>query len=89
MPDDILIKLKEERALVEKLLIEAKKSCEDAEIVLDALKPYFDKVDKMNQYRPIGSIKLERFMLESPLSNDMALFNCYGRFANLVEGLTV
>ena len=89
MPDSTLAKLKKERALIEKLLIKAKQNCEDAEVVLDTLKPYFDEIDKMVQYQPLGRIRLERFMLESSLSNDTVLFNCYGRFANLVEGLMV
>ena len=89
MADCRLTALKKERALLEQLLIEAKKNCKDAEIVLDELKPYFVAIDNMKHYQPIGRITLERFFLESQLSNNMMLFNCYGRFANLVEGLVI
>ena len=54
-----------------------------------ALRPYFNEIDKMEVYFPIGRVRLVRLFLESNLSDDKELFSCYGRFANLVEGIEV
>ena len=54
-----------------------------------ALRPCFDEIDKMDCYYPIGRIRLVRLFLETDLSEDKKLFSCYGRFANLVEGVEV
>jgi hypothetical protein len=43
----------------------------------------------MDKYQPIGRVRLVRLFLESDLSEDKDLFSCYGRFANLVEGVEV
>ncbi len=83
-----LEKIKKERKALERMLL-SKQGDSAASEAYKALLPYFDKVDNMNSYYPIGRIRLVRLFLESNLSNDKELFSCYGRFANLVEGVEV
>jgi len=83
-----LDKLKIERSSLERMLLK-KEGSEPAQEAYEALRPYFEKVDEMNSYYPIGSVRLVRLFLESDLSEDKELFSCYGRFANLVEGVEV
>ena len=83
-----LIKIKYERKLLEELLLKQKENSAARE-VYNALEPYFSEIDNMDSYYPIGRVRLVRLFLESDLSNDNKLFSCYGRFANLVEGVEV
>ncbi|MCG3724129.1 MULTISPECIES: hypothetical protein [Vibrio] len=83
-----LERIKNERKKLEIMLLNKSNNCA-ADEVYQALKPYFDAVDNMNSYHPIGRVRLVRLFLESDLSNDEELFSCYGRFANLVEGVDV
>ena len=50
---------------------------------------FFKKIDGMDDYQPLGRVRLVYLFLESELNNDKELFNCYGRFANLIEGIEV
>ena len=83
-----MAKLKKERNDLESMLL-AKSSSKAAYKALEALRPFFDKIDCMNSYYPLGRIRLVYLFLESDLSDDKDLFNGYGRFANLVEGIEV
>jgi hypothetical protein len=47
------------------------------------------KIETMDHYEPIGKVRLVRLFMETDLSDDKDLFECYGRFANLVEGINV
>lgn len=87
MSTDYLVQLKKERELIESLLIDEAKSNEEATELLKILEPYFSKIDAMTTYHPIGRLRLERFLLEGKLSRNLKLMNCYGRFANLAEGI--
>lgn len=89
MTTDKLHKLKAEKALIEQLLIKEMPNSADARAAYESLKPYFVKIDAMQSYKPLGRIRLERLFLESNLSKNIELFNCYGRFANLVEGISI
>lgn len=80
--------LKKERLELEMLLL-GKKNSKAAVEVYKALSPYFMEIDRMVKYYPIGRIRLVRLFLESELAEDKCLFSCYGRFANLVEGVEV
>lgn len=87
MSTDQLAQLKKERELIESLLMDEEKTNTEATELLKVLEPYFSEIDAMTTYRPIGRLKLERFLLESELSKNLKLMNCYGRFANLAEGI--
>ncbi|MEO3681794.1 hypothetical protein ABHN84_05730 [Shewanella vesiculosa] len=80
--------IKKERKDLENMLL-AKSNNKAAKDVFEALQPFFEKIDSMKSYHPIGRIRLVYLFSESDLSNDKDLFNCYGRFANLVEGVEV
>lgn len=80
--------IKRERDLLERLLAQRSHSSAASE-AMQALKPYFEEIDNMDSYYPIGRVRLARLFLESELSEDKELFSCYGRFANLVEGVEV
>ena len=80
-------KLKLEAKTLEKMLSASKSSF--AADAYDSLKPYFSKIQTMDHYKPIGKVGLMRLFMETDLSNDKSLLECYGRFANLVEGLDV
>ena len=84
-----LQKLKLESNNLRKLLKEEKKYINDAQYLLSELSPTFDQIELMTAYSPLGRLYFIRFLMESDLSNNTELFNCYGRFANLVEGLEV
>lgn len=79
--------LKKERFELEALL--NKNSSNAAAQALRELKPYFIKIDGMKIYYPIGRVRLVRLFLETELGENEQLFSCYGRFANLVEGVEV
>lgn len=83
-----MAKLKKERKDLESMLL-AKSSSKAACEALEALRPFFDKIDCMHSYYPLDKIRLVYLFLESDLSDDKDLFNSYGRFANLVEGIEV
>lgn len=83
-----LEKIKKERQNLESMLLN-KVGDDTAGEAYQALRPYFDKIDVMDSYYPIGKIRLVRLFLESDLSEDKDLFACYGRFANLIEGVEV
>ncbi|MGI9281275.1 MAG: hypothetical protein ACR2PX_16835 [Endozoicomonas sp.] len=83
-----LEEIKKERQVLENMLVR-KKGNHAANEAYRALQPYFQEIDNMNSYYPIGRIRLVRLFLESDLSEDKELFSCYGRFANLVEGVEV
>ncbi len=83
-----LDKLKKERRFLESKLL-AKRNNKAAKEAYDALQPFFKKIDGMDDYQPLGRVRLVYLFLESELSNDKELFNCYGRFANLIEGIEV
>ncbi|MFM2481384.1 hypothetical protein [Celerinatantimonas sp. YJH-8] len=83
-----LIRIKKERKALEMMLLNKQGSLAAYELY-QALRPYFDKIDQMTHYYPIGRVRLARLFLESDLSDDQALFSCYGRFENLVEGVDV
>lgn len=83
-----LERIKKERKALEVMLL-SKRGNNAADEAYQALRPYFDEIDKMKTYYPIGRVRLVRLFLESNLSNDNELFSCYGRFANLVEGVDV
>jgi len=83
-----LEKIKKERKSLEEMLLNKQSNSSAAE-AYQALKPYFDEIDSMDSYYPIGRVRLVRLFLESDLSKDTELFSCYGRFANLVEGVEV
>jgi hypothetical protein len=85
---DKLARLKKEKNSLEAMLLN-KKSNDAAEEAYSALRSYFDKIDNMDSYYPIGRVRLVRLFLESNLSEDKELFSCYGRFANLIEGVEV
>lgn len=80
--------IKKEREALEKMLL-SKKGNAFAQEAYEALVPYFKEIDKMTSYYPIGRIRLVRLFMESDLSSDQKLFACYGRFANLIEGVEV
>lgn len=80
--------IKKERKELESMLL-SKQGNRAANEAYQALRPYFYKVDNMKSYYPIGQIRLVRLFLETDLGNDKKLFSCYGRFANLVEGVEV
>jgi len=81
-------KIKKEKNALEAMLLK-KQDNSAAQEAYQALKPYFDEIDNMDNYYPIGRVRLVRLFLESDLSEDKDLFSCYGRFANLVEGVEV
>lgn len=83
-----LIKIKYERKLLEEMLLDRKLNVNTMELY-NQLTPYFTEIDNMKSYYPIGRIRLVRLFLESDLSNYNKIFSCYGRFANLVEGVEV
>jgi len=85
---DKLARLKKEKNSLEMMLL-SKKSDRAAEEAYSALRSYFDKIDNMDSYYPLGRVRLVRLFLESNLSEDKELFSCYGRFANLIEGVEV
>jgi len=80
--------IKRERKLLEEMLLERQDNSAAVE-AYNALRPYFKEVDKMTSYYPIGRIRLVHLFLESDLGEDDDLFSCYGRFANLIEGVDV
>ena len=80
--------IKNESKTLESMLLR-KQGNSAAEEAYQALRPYFDEIDNMEVYYPIGRVRLIRLFLESDLSDDKELFSCYGRFANLVEGVEV
>lgn len=83
-----LEKIKAERKLLEKILLN-KKGNSAAREAYNALQPYFSEIDNMDDYHPIDRVRLVHLFLESNLSEDEELFSSYGRFANLVEGVEV
>jgi hypothetical protein len=83
-----MAKLKKERSDLESMLL-AKPNSEAAHKALEALNPFFDKIDCMKSYYPLGKIRLAYLFLESDLGDVKDLFNSYGRFANLIEGIEV
>ncbi|MBE0459905.1 hypothetical protein [Pseudoalteromonas prydzensis] len=83
-----MAKLKKERIDLESMLL-AKPYSKAAYEALEALRPFFDKIDCMKSYYPLGRIRLVYLFLESDLGDDKDLFNSYGRFANLIEGIEV
>lgn len=83
-----LEKINNERKALERMLLR-KSSVSAANEAREALKPYFEEIDKMESYYPIGRVGLSKLFSESPLSEDCELLSCYGRFANLVEGVEV
>jgi hypothetical protein len=85
---DKLIQLKKESMNLE-IMLKNKKNSVAALEAYDSLKQIFEKIEKMDKYQPIGRVRLVRIFLESDLSEDKDLFSCYGRFANLVEGVEV
>jgi len=86
---DKLNKLKQERDNLEKLLENATGDRADSLYLLKELQPIFSRIDVMTSYQPLGRIRYVRFVMESGLSDNTEFLNCYGRFANLVEGLEV
>ncbi len=80
-------KLKLEAKTLEKMLLASKSSF--APEAYESLKPYFSKIQSMDHYEPLGRVRLVRLFMETDLSDDKNLFECYGRFANLVEGVSV
>lgn len=82
-----LDRLKKERFELEALL--KKNGSEASTKALKALDPYFKEIDRMNTYYPVGRVRLVRLFLETELGENEQLFSCYGRFANLVEGVEV
>ena len=80
-------KLKFEAQTLEKMLLASKSKF--APEAYESLKPYFSKIQSMDHYEPLGRVRLVRLFMETDLSDDKNLFECYGRFANLVEGVSV
>lgn len=89
MTNNMIYRLKKEKATLEQLIIEAQNTSPNASVLHKALEPYFEKVDQMSSYQPIGRLRFDRLFLETELSENKALFTCYARFANLAEGLTI
>jgi hypothetical protein len=85
--NDKLNALKTERVKIEKLLQVESTAIDDANFLLNELKSIFLHIDKMTTYKPYGRIRYIRFLMESKLSQNVAFFNCYGRFTNLWEGI--
>lgn len=83
-----LERIKQEREALEKMLL-SKKGNIFAQEAYEVLRPYFEEIDKMTSFYPVGRIRLVRLFMESDLSTDEKLFSCYGRFANLIEGVEV
>lgn len=80
--------IKNEKKYLESMLLR-KQGNRSADEAYEALKPYFEEIDNMSSYYPIGQVRLVRLFLETDLSEDKELFSSYGRFANLVEGVEV
>lgn len=83
-----LERIRKERGDLERMLLSRSDNAVANE-AYQALLPYFEEIDRMDSYYPIGRIRLARLFLESDLSDDKELFSCYGRFANLIEGVEV
>ena len=83
-----LERLKQTKDSLEHMLFN-KSNSEAAKEIYRILTPYFKKIDQMKTYQPIDRVRLARLFLESDLSQDSELLSCYGRFANLVEGIEV
>ncbi|WP_297532604.1 hypothetical protein [Thalassolituus sp.] len=82
-----LKRIKLEAKTLESMLLASKSRF--APEAYESLKPYFSKIETMDHYEPIGKVRLVRLFMETDLSDDKDLFECYGRFANLVEGINV
>lgn len=85
---DKLVTLRKEKKMLEAMLQNKQHNIVAKEVFL-ALQPYFDEIDNMVSYYPIGKVRLVRLFLQSDLSEDKELFSCYGRFANLIEDVEV
>lgn len=82
-----LTALKAQSEILQKLLKESQTA--HAEEALAQLESYFLAIDKMESYTPLGKIRLLSLFLETDLSDDAALLSCYGKLANLIEGVQV
>ena len=82
-----LSRLKATSALLQELLNNSKSI--HSQEAINELNIFFKEIENMESYYPIGKVRLLRLFLETDLSADTELLNCYGRFANLIEGVDV
>mgnify|MGYP001318205270 CR=1 FL=1 len=82
-------KLKCEAKALETALLASKSSF--APEAYELLEPYFTAIQSMDdcQLERIGDIRLVRLFLETDLSDDKSLFECYGRFSSLIASVNI